>query len=74
MYNAHIKYICILIKFYFRNLLGKSMYKTASAMGVKMLHKVPQADFWEKSHFNQQCPSKIINFCEEGITRYLHML
>ncbi|XP_015430692.1 PREDICTED: angiotensin-converting enzyme-like [Dufourea novaeangliae] len=52
-----------------RKLLGRSLYKTASVMGTQLLHQVPEADFWNKSNFNQQCPSKIINFCDDGIMR-----
>ncbi|XP_076246342.1 angiotensin-converting enzyme [Calliopsis andreniformis] len=52
-----------------KKLIGKSLYKAASAMSLKIFNQVPQADFWDKSHFNQQCPSKLINFCEEGIMR-----
>lgn len=52
-----------------RKLLGKSLYKTASAMSAQILSQVPEAEFWEKSHFNQQCPSKLINFCKNAVLR-----
>ncbi|XP_076629285.1 angiotensin-converting enzyme [Colletes latitarsis] len=52
-----------------RKLIGKSLYKAASAMGTQMLNQVPHADFWDRSQFNRQCPSKLINFCKEGIMR-----
>ncbi|OAD56235.1 Angiotensin-converting enzyme, partial [Eufriesea mexicana] len=37
-----------------KKLIGKSMYKVASTMSTQILHQVPQADFWDKSYFNQQ--------------------
>ncbi|XP_053978934.1 angiotensin-converting enzyme-like [Hylaeus volcanicus] len=52
-----------------RKLLGKSLYTTASVMSTQMVDQVPQADFWDNSYFNKQCPSKLINFCKDGITR-----
>nr|XP_003703938.1 PREDICTED: angiotensin-converting enzyme-like [Megachile rotundata]XP_012142021.1 PREDICTED: angiotensin-converting enzyme-like [Megachile rotundata]XP_012142022.1 PREDICTED: angiotensin-converting enzyme-like [Megachile rotundata] len=52
-----------------RKLLGKSLYKTAASMSTQLLNQVPQAEFWEKSDFNKQCPSKLINFCKEGSLR-----
>ncbi|XP_043265604.1 angiotensin-converting enzyme-like [Colletes gigas] len=52
-----------------RKLIGKSLYKAASALGTQMLNQVPHADFWDRSQFNRQCPSKLINFCKEGIMR-----
>nr|XP_034173869.1 angiotensin-converting enzyme-like [Osmia lignaria]XP_034173870.1 angiotensin-converting enzyme-like [Osmia lignaria] len=52
-----------------RKLIGKSLYKTASSMSTQLLNQVPQADFWDKSQFNAQCPPKLINFCEEGSMR-----
>lgn len=45
------------------------MYKVASAMSTQILHQVPQAEFWDKSYFNQQCPAKLINFCQD-LLRY----
>ncbi|KAG7213428.1 hypothetical protein KM043_002712 [Ampulex compressa] len=52
-----------------KKLVGKYLYKTASSMGSRLLHQVPQAEFWEMSQFNQECPSKLINLCEDGNMR-----
>ncbi|CAL7934213.1 unnamed protein product [Xylocopa violacea] len=52
-----------------KKFIGKSIYKTASTMSKKMLSQVPQADFLENSRFNQQCPSKLINFCKDAVLR-----
>ncbi|XP_071647514.1 angiotensin-converting enzyme isoform X1 [Temnothorax longispinosus] len=49
--------------------VGKSLYKTASNLGSILLKQVPQAGFWDKSEFNQQCPSRLLNFCREGTMR-----
>jgi hypothetical protein len=49
--------------------VGKSLYKTASSLGSLLLKQVPQSEFWDKSEFNQQCPSKLLNFCREGTMR-----
>ncbi|KOC69979.1 Angiotensin-converting enzyme [Habropoda laboriosa] len=50
-----------------RRLIGKSLYKTASIMSSQILSQAPQAGFWGKSRFDQQCPSKLINFCQDAI-------
>nr|XP_031845275.1 angiotensin-converting enzyme-like isoform X1 [Nomia melanderi] len=52
-----------------RKLLGKTLYKRASDMGMQLLKHVPNSEFWDKSRFNQQCPSKLINFCKGGNLR-----
>ncbi|XP_018358585.1 PREDICTED: angiotensin-converting enzyme-like [Trachymyrmex cornetzi] len=49
--------------------VGKSLYKTASSLGSLLLKQVPQAEFWDKSEFNQQCPSRLLNFCRDGTMR-----
>ncbi|XP_029664757.1 angiotensin-converting enzyme-related protein-like isoform X2 [Formica exsecta] len=49
--------------------LGKSLYKTASKLGSILLKQVPQAEFWDKSEFNQSCPSRLLNFCQDGTMR-----
>ncbi|XP_012521401.1 angiotensin-converting enzyme 2 [Monomorium pharaonis] len=49
--------------------VGKSLYKTASSLGLMLLKQVPQAEFWDKSEFNQQCPSSLLNFCRDGTMR-----
>ncbi|XP_077255351.1 angiotensin-converting enzyme isoform X2 [Temnothorax americanus] len=49
--------------------VGKSLYKTASNLGSILLKQVPQAGFWDKSEFNRQCPSRLLNFCREGTMR-----
>nr|XP_012222251.1 PREDICTED: angiotensin-converting enzyme-like isoform X2 [Linepithema humile] len=43
--------------------VGKSLYKTASNLGTILLKQVPQAEFWDNSEFNGQCPSRLLNFC-----------
>ncbi|CAK9795323.1 Angiotensin-converting enzyme, partial [Anthophora quadrimaculata] len=50
-----------------RRLIGKSLYKTASTMSLQILSQAPQAGFWNRSRFNQQCPSKLINFCKDAV-------
>ncbi|XP_011646803.1 angiotensin-converting enzyme-like isoform X2 [Pogonomyrmex barbatus] len=47
--------------------VGKSLYKIASNLGSILLRQVPQAEFWDKSEFNQQCPSRLLNFCRDGM-------
>lgn len=49
--------------------VGKSLYKTASKLGSILLKQVPQAEFWDKSEFNQSCPSRLLNFCHDGTMR-----
>ncbi|XP_011864339.1 PREDICTED: angiotensin-converting enzyme-like isoform X2 [Vollenhovia emeryi] len=49
--------------------VGKSLYKTASSLGSILLKQVPQAEFWDKSEFNRQCPSRLLNFCRDGTMR-----
>lgn len=49
--------------------VGKSLYKTASKLGSILLKQVPQAEFWDKSEFNQSCPSRLLNFCQYGTMR-----
>ncbi|XP_020295000.1 angiotensin-converting enzyme-like isoform X2 [Pseudomyrmex gracilis] len=48
--------------------VGRSLYKTASNLGSILFKQVPQAEFWERSEFNQTCPSTLLNFCQ-GIMR-----
>ncbi|KAG5326635.1 ACE enzyme, partial [Pseudoatta argentina] len=48
--------------------VGKSLYKTASSLGSLLLKQVPQAEFWDKSEFNQHCPSRLLNFCRDVST------
>ncbi|XP_029161512.1 angiotensin-converting enzyme-like [Nylanderia fulva] len=48
---------------------GKSLYKTASKLGSILFKQVPQAEFWDKSEFNQSCPSRLLNFCQDGTIR-----
>lgn len=57
LYNIMQKYV------------GKSLYKTASNLGVLLLKQVPQAEFWENSEFNRQCPSRLLNLCRDGQMR-----
>lgn len=52
-----------------QKLLGRSMYKTASAMSSQILSQAPQAGFWKESHFHGQCPSRLINFCRNAVLR-----
>lgn len=52
-----------------KKLLGKSLYKSASIMSAQILSQMPQAKFWDKSYFNKQCPSKLINFCQDAVLR-----
>ncbi|KAL6425876.1 hypothetical protein ACFW04_008893 [Cataglyphis niger] len=49
--------------------VGKSLYKTASKLGSILLKQVPQAEFWDKSEFNRSCPSRLLNFCQDGTMR-----
>ncbi|KAH0950931.1 hypothetical protein HN011_003249 [Eciton burchellii] len=49
--------------------MGQSLYKIASGLGSALLKQVPEAEFWEKSEFNQQCPSVLLNFCRFGKMR-----
>lgn len=49
--------------------VGKSLYKTASKLGSILLKQAPQAEFWDKSEFNKSCPSRLLNFCQEGAIR-----
>ena len=49
--------------------VGKSLYKTASKLGSILLKQVPQAEFWDKSEFNKSCPSRLLNFCQDGTIR-----
>ncbi|XP_072756511.1 angiotensin-converting enzyme isoform X2 [Anoplolepis gracilipes] len=49
--------------------VGKSLYKTASKLSSILLKQVPQAEFWDKSEFNQSCPSRLLNFCQDGTMR-----
>lgn len=53
--------------------MGKSLYKTASSLSSILLKQVPQAEFWDKSEFNQQCPSRLLNFCRDGTMRYVNL-
>ncbi|KAL0108223.1 hypothetical protein PUN28_015047 [Cardiocondyla obscurior] len=48
---------------------GKALYKIASSLGSTLLKRVPQAEFWDKSEFNQRCPSRLLKFCRDGIMR-----
>ncbi|XP_032684214.1 angiotensin-converting enzyme 2-like isoform X2 [Odontomachus brunneus] len=48
---------------------GKSLYKTASNLGTILLKRVPQAEFWDDSEFNRQCPSRLLNLCLDGKMR-----
>jgi len=52
--------------------MGQSLYKIASGLGSALLKQVPEAEFWEKSEFNQQCPSVLLNFCRFGKMRHVH--
>ncbi|EFN81186.1 Angiotensin-converting enzyme [Harpegnathos saltator] len=49
---------------------GKSLYKIASNLGALLLKQVPQAEFWENSEFNRQCPSRLLNLCRDVSTCY----
>ncbi|XP_063975788.1 angiotensin-converting enzyme-like [Diachasmimorpha longicaudata] len=44
-------------------LVGNNLYKEASRLGKILLNRVPEAEFWEESDFNGQCPSHLINLC-----------
>lgn len=37
------------------------------------MKQVPQAEFWDKSEFNRSCPSRLLNFCQDGTMRYVHI-
>lgn len=52
-----------------KKLIGRTLYRTASTMGAMVLNQVPQAEFWDKSYFNKECPATLINFCKEGVMR-----
>ncbi|XP_046744536.1 angiotensin-converting enzyme 2-like [Diprion similis] len=53
-------------KLWDKNLRGKLVYRSASAIGHTLLHEVPYASFWENSRFNQSCSTQLLNFCDRG--------
>ncbi|RLU24452.1 hypothetical protein DMN91_002541 [Ooceraea biroi] len=46
--------------------VGQSLYKIASSLSSILLKEVPEAEFWENSEFNRQCPSVLLNLCRYG--------
>jgi len=52
-----------------KNCTGRPLYKVASGLGSRLLKRVPEAEFWQSSEFNGQCPSVLLNFCRYGKTR-----
>ncbi|XP_011340921.1 angiotensin-converting enzyme 2 [Ooceraea biroi] len=49
--------------------VGQSLYKIASSLSSILLKEVPEAEFWENSEFNRQCPSVLLNLCRYGKMR-----
>ncbi|XP_044583140.1 angiotensin-converting enzyme-like [Cotesia glomerata] len=52
-----------------KNLIGKNLYKSASRLASITLKHVPEAQFFDKSNFQGQCPSHLVNFCRQGRLR-----
>jgi len=52
-----------------KNYTGRSLYEVASGLGSRLLKRVPEAEFWQSSKFNGQCPSVLLNFCRYGKMR-----
>lgn len=54
-----------------QEIVGETLYKEASRLGSAMIKHVPQADFWNESDFRGQCPSHLVNLCQEGKMRFV---
>jgi len=52
-----------------KNYTGRFLYQVASGLGSRLLKRVPEAEFWQSSEFNRQCPSVLLNFCRYGRMR-----
>ncbi|XP_034950729.1 angiotensin-converting enzyme-like protein Ace3 [Chelonus insularis] len=54
-----------------KNMAGLNLYKSASGLAKIVLKHVPEAQFFNESNFQGQCPSHLINFCKEGKVRVI---